>query len=196
LVFIGIYFSQSRGAVVAIALACMYYIFGLDKALWKKFILWLVVLLIVAGVLLSWKIFGRHEPFEFVNSTRQEIALKYIDNIVAEKSWFGAGEQVDVVINGHAVQAHNFFIQWVANWGWIGLVSFLIYSLSLWRLCDSLVGRMLLLVFFVFSLTQPIQGTANFFGPVTLSFLLYVAMAESVYRRAESIRLLFYDCVD
>ena len=190
LVFLGVYMSQSRAAVVALAVTGIYFIFLLDKVIEKKIILFFGIAVLVALVFLSWKLYGRQESFEMVNSTRQEIAEKYIDNINNAQSLFGAGRQVNVVIGGVEVQAHNFIIQWIANWGYIGMLSLLIYINALWKFFESRVSRMLLLVFFVFSLTQPIQGTANFFGPVTLSFLLFAAMMESKSRGEDGIDLI------
>jgi hypothetical protein len=190
LVFLGIYLSQSRAAVVAIAAAYIYFVFRSDELFRKKMILYSGIVTLVAVVFLSWKLFGRQEPFEMVNSTRQEIAEKYLDNIHKSGSSFGAGRQVNVKIGGVEVQAHNFLIQWIANWGYVGLLSFLIYIYALWGIFESNVSRMMLVVLFVFSLTQPIQGTANFFGPVTLSFLLFTAMIESARRSSDGSKLV------
>jgi O-antigen ligase len=70
--------------------------------------------------------------------------------------------------NGVVTEAHNLLIQWLSNWGIFGLLALMLWLFLFWKSLDSIYPRMLFIALLFYSLIQPIQGTANFFGPVTL----------------------------
>ncbi|CAN0617651.1 conserved membrane protein of unknown function [Burkholderia multivorans] len=176
----GIYFAQSRAAVAALCLALSYFIFSSDLSSRTKVLAIAKIALIAGLVVMSWKLFGRQEPLEAINSTRHTITVEILSAITDRNLWVGAGTMVDVRLpDGTVTQAHNLILQWMANWGIVGTLALLAFLIVSWLWLGSLEARMLFLALAVFSMTQPVQGTANFFGPMTLAWFFVMICAET-----------------
>ncbi|VVE89037.1 O-antigen ligase family protein [Pandoraea bronchicola] len=174
-----IYFAQSRAAIISIAMAFSYYVFSSDLSWQAKFRSIAIIIVVTGLIALSWKIFGRQEPFEMFNSTRLEITQQIIKSSEKGNSWVGAGGMVSVVTSdGTVTQAHNLILQWIANWGGLGTVALFGFLFAAWHWLRSVEARMLYLMLAVFSMTQPVQGTANFFGPLTLAWFFVFVCVE------------------
>ena len=176
---VSLYFAQSRAAITALALAFSYHIFSSDLTTREKCKSIAIIIVATGLIALSWKIFGRQEPFELFNSTRLEITEQIIKSSEKGNYWLGAGSMVNVVTaDGTVTQAHNLILQWIANWGGLGTVALFAFLFATWHWLRSLEARMLYLVLAVFSMTQPVQGTANFFGPLTLAWFFVFVCVE------------------
>jgi hypothetical protein len=180
LTLIELYFSQSRAGVAALCMASSYFIFSSDLSWRTKGVAIAKIALIAGLVLMSWKLFGRQEPLEAINSTRYTIIAEILKAITDRNFWVGAGTMVYVRLpDGTLTQAHNLILQWMANWGFAGTLALLAFLVVSWLWISSLEARMLFLVLAVFSMTQPVQGTANFFGPMTLVWFFVMICAET-----------------
>jgi hypothetical protein len=186
--FGGIYLSQSRSAVVGLALAATYFV-GISRAgVGRKIGQVTIVMVLALSVMGSWKLFGRQEPLSLHDPTRIQIASEYYKEFLSGNVYLGRGSQVSVkspsqdfgagrVSADSVTQAHNLILQWLANYGVVGVLLLVVFLGAVWHRLRSSWARMLFLLFMTFSLTQPIQGTANFFSPMTLViFFLLVGM--------------------
>lgn len=183
-VLIGLYLSQSRSAVVGLSVAYGYAVIA-SSCTTKDKLAKLVLIALTAGIIMwSWGLFGRQEPFQMINSTRGEISAKYLELIRAGDYWWGRGNQVSVVLaDGAETQAHNLLLQWIVNWGVIGTIALSAFLVAVWLRLRSSASKMLFLVWLTFSMTQPMQGTANFFSPITLIWFFVIVGIDG---RAES----------
>lgn len=169
LMFAGLFLSQSRASFVALAGCLIYSINVKYRNTFLKLTIFSLIFLFLTLAMLSWEYFGRQNVLELFNSTRLEIYTNYFNQISIENIFFGFGGQNSIVLeNGSVTQAHNLFIQWLSNWGICGLLALMLFLYLFWKNLDSMYPKMLFIAFLFYSLTQPIQGTANFFGPVTL----------------------------
>lgn len=184
----GLFLAQSRSSFIALFICFIYAINRKFKDFYIKFMIFIMLFSVLLLSLLSWESFGRQNIFEFLNSTRIEIYNKYYESITLENLLFGFGGQRSVIIeSGSITQAHNLFIQWLSNWGTLGLLSLTSFLYLFWKRLYSPYSKLFFLAFLFYSSTQPIQGTANFFGPVTLlSFFIIIGM-ESDSRRHKNL---------
>lgn len=169
LMITGLFLSQSRASFVALVGCLIYAINVKYKNRFFKLLIFSIVLVFLTLTMLSWEYFGRQNVFKLLNSTRLEIYTSYFNQLSVENILFGFGGQNSIVLeNGSVTQAHNLLIQSLSNWGIFGLLALMLFLYLFWKSLDSMYPRMLFIAFLFYSLTQPIQGTANFFGPVTL----------------------------
>jgi O-antigen ligase len=179
LMFTGLFLSQSRSSFVALAGCLIYIINAKYRNNFFKLSIFSLIFIALIGALLSWEFFGRQNVFELLNSTRLEIYSIYFNQISVENIFFGSGGQNSISLeNGVVTQAHNLFLQWLSNWGLFGLFSLILFLYLFLKSLESIYSRMLFLSFIFYSSIQPIQGTANFFGPVTLLIFLIIMGIE------------------
>ncbi|QWD16529.1 O-antigen ligase family protein [Polynucleobacter paneuropaeus] len=169
----GLFLSQSRSSFIALGICLIYKNIQNSKHILRKFIFLSISSALIAIVLLSWEIFGRENVFVFLNQTRVEIFLAYLNGMTIDNLLLGNGGQVSITLEGGQItQAHNLLLQWLVNWGVMGLISLCAFIFIFWSSLRSLNSKYLFIAFFFYSFTQPIQGTANFFGPVTMIYFL------------------------
>lgn len=165
----GLFLSQSRASFVALFVCLIYAINIKFRNKFYKLTIFSIMFVFLTLTMISWEYFGRQNVFELLNSTRLEIYSNYFNQMTVENIFFGFGGQNSIVLaNGSTTQAHNLLIQWLSNWGIFGLLALILFLYLFWKRLDSMYPRMLFIAFLFYSFTQPIQGTANFFGPVTL----------------------------
>jgi O-antigen ligase len=135
-------------------------------------------------MLLSWEIYGRQNSLTFINDTRYDIYLYYLQSINVNNFFLGHGKQLSVQLSqGGVTQAHNLILQWFVNWGFLGLTLLMVYLVAVLRSLKSCDSKMLMIAFLIYSMMQPVQGTANFFGPVTfLFFMMIIGLDNSKHR--------------
>ena len=169
LMFTGLYLSQSRASFAALA-ACLIYVANKHyTSIILKLIFTFTVFIVLTLILLSWQYFGRQNVLELLNSSRLEIYTYYFNQISLDNIFLGYGGMNSIALeNGSVTQAHNLFIQWLSNWGIFGLLALLLFLYLFWKSLSSIYSKILFIALLFYSLTQPVQGTANFFGPVTL----------------------------
>jgi hypothetical protein len=177
--------SQSRAAIFGLLLSYAYG-FLRDRDVRKPALPKLILLAIVClAPLFLWAMFGRDDALTFLSEDRGIILSRFFDFI--ERNWllgFGGMYLVDIPEIGKIdVPAHNYLIQTVANYGVLALGAFLVYFVCIFRFVKSSRARMLLIFLFVYSMNQPVQGTGNFFNPITLVFFLLTLAVENLHRR-------------
>ena len=186
---VALYFAQSRGVVVGFAAAVIYFRINTDSP-WRRKLRDIGIVIVVTGlVCMSWKLFGRQEPLEMVNGQRASIYSSYFNELRHHSALFGAGTMVDIPLEGSTerTQAHNLILQWLANWGALGAIGMCVFLYATWTRLKSIQARMLLLIFLTYSMTQPVQGTPNFFSPITLVwFFTIIAVDVRSRTRAQS----------
>jgi hypothetical protein len=178
LMFTGLFLSQSRSSFIALACCLIYAVNKKYRNSILKAIIFSLAIGILTLILFSWEYFGRQNVLLFLNSPRLEVYTYYFNQISLENIFFGYGGQNSMALENFPVtQAHNLFIQWLSNWGMFGLLTLILFLYLFWKGLDSIYPRMLFIALLFYSLTQPIQGTANFFGPVTLlCFFIIIGM--------------------
>jgi hypothetical protein len=178
LMFTGLFLSQSRSSFIALACCLIYAVNKKYRNSILKVLIFSLVFVILTFILLSWEYFGRQNSLLFLNAPRLEVYTYYFNQISLENFFFGYGGQNSMPLKNFAVtQAHNLLIQWLSNWGMFGLLTLILFLYLFWKGLDSIYPRMLFIALLFYSLTQPIQGTANFFGPVTLlCFFIIIGM--------------------
>jgi hypothetical protein len=180
--------SQSRGAIFGLLLSYFYgLVRGRDKG--KPVLRRLVLLGAVCLVpLFAWSMLGRDDALTFLSVDRSILLARFWEFV--EGNWllgFGGMYLVDIPeIDFYEVPAHNFLLQTVANYGVLTLAAFLVYFISLFRYVQSTKARMLLVFLFIYSMNQPVQGTGNFFNPITLLYFLIVFAVDNLERSASA----------
>ena len=181
LVLGSLYLTQSRAAVFSAAVALAYTTsnskkFG-SRTLMSNLFYYLLFAVVISG---SWKLFGRHEPLALSDPNRNAIAANYFDIILNSNILLGAGEMVNINMpDGSITQAHNLLVQWLLNWGILGAAALVYYLYDFARRLYSREAKAVLLALVLYSLFQPIQGTANIFSPVTLWIILLIILSDS-----------------
>lgn len=178
----GIYLAQSRGAFIALFLSYILTKFRRDRITIKFFLKVTFIMLLIISIMLSWELYGRQNNLQFINETRYEIYSAYFRLVDLESIVLGQGKHVSIILgDGGLTQAHNLILQWLVNWGILGLISLMLYLWTVLRSLNSQHSRMLFFAFLSYSMMQPVQGTANFFGPVTfLFFMVIIGLENSV----------------
>ncbi|MFJ2995305.1 O-antigen ligase family protein [Pandoraea sp. NPDC087047] len=190
IMLIALYFAQSRGVVVGLSAAVIYYRIQSDEPWRRKMRDIAIVVVVAALVCLSWKVFGRQEPLEMVNGQRSSIYSSYFHELKRHSALFGAGTMVDIPLEGttQRTQAHNLVLQWLANWGILGAIGICVFLYATWTRLKTVEARMLLLIFMTYSMTQPVQGTPNFFAPITLLWYFTIIAVDVRSRvRAQAV---------
>ena len=80
------------------------------------------------------------------------------------------------------IPAHNLLLQWIANYGIFTLAMLVGWLAAVFGLLRTTLARKLLIYLVFYSMFQPVQGTGNFFGPVTLLYFLVIFCVEIVER--------------
>jgi O-antigen ligase len=184
----GLFLSQSRASFAAL-FGCLIYAINIKFSnKFFKLTIFSIVFVFLTLVMLSWEYFGRQNVFELLNSTRLEIYSSYFNQMSIENILFGFGGQNSIVLeSGSITQAHNLLIQWLSNWGIFGLLALMLFLYLFWKSLDSIHPKMLFIALLIYSLTQPIQGTANFFGPVTLICFFIIMGMQFDYASKKNI---------
>lgn len=203
-----VYLSQSRAAVLATVIGAAYVVTQKKGYKNSSFLIRLAAYCLIGFIAIStWKLFGRQAPLELMDTNRREILHSYWELIrpdsatreagvahrkIPQSYWegmhplaflVGAGGMVSVQLSSGAVtQAHNLIIQSFVNWGVIGLIGQGIYLLFFYRRLTATRAKGCFLVLLVYSMFQPIQGTANFFSPITLMIMMFIAFLDSQNR--------------
>jgi hypothetical protein len=188
LMIAGLFLSQSRASFAAL-FGCLIYAINIKFSnKFFKLTIFSIVFVFLTLVMLSWEYFGRQNVFELLNSTRLEIYSSYFNQMSIENILFGFGGQNSIVLeSGSITQAHNLLIQWLSNWGIFGLLALMLFLYLFWKSLDSIHPKMLFIALLIYSLTQPIQGTANFFGPVTLICFFIIMGMQFDYASKKNI---------
>jgi hypothetical protein len=188
LMIAGLFLSQSRTSFAAL-FGCLIYAINIKFSnKFFKLTIFSIVFVFLTLVMLSWEYFGRQNVFELLNSTRLEIYSSYFNQMSIENILFGFGGQNSIVLeSGSITQAHNLLIQWLSNWGIFGLLALMLFLYLFWKSLDSIHPKMLFTALLIYSLTQPIQGTANFFGPVTLICFFIIMGMQFDYASKKNI---------
>lgn len=171
---------QSRAGIVSLGFSYAYFYYkkyggGLNRAFITSIGLMLGIIL---AAFIAWSVFGRGEVFTAVNITRALVYASFFDFI--STNWlFGYGDMFTVTMPGGLLTdapVHNLLLQTLANYGVIALGCSVIYWTLIYLDVKSTVSRMLLIFIFVYSQLEPVQGTANFFSPITLIWFLVIVM--------------------
>lgn len=181
--------SQSRAAIAGLLLSYIYAMFrsardrpGGGRALTLRLV---ALLALFAVPIWLWSVFGRDDALTLLSEDRS-VVLSHFFDFIATHWLYGNGSMylVDLPELGYLdVPAHNFLVQTVANYGVLTLPAFLCYFICVFRAVRSMRARMLLIFLFWYSMTQPIQGTGNFFNPITLLFFLIAFAVDTVETR-------------
>lgn len=176
--------SQSRAALFGLLLAGTYGLLR-DPARKARALLRVVALAaLVAVPLLLWSIFGREDAFN-VSEDRALIFSRFLE-YVGQHWLFGSGSMKLIELPEYDridVPAHNFVLQAIANYGVLTLVAYLAFFIGLFRTLRSTRARMMLIFLLVYGLYQPVQGTGNYFNPITLLFFLVIFAVDNVERQ-------------
>jgi O-antigen ligase len=177
--------SQSRAALFGLFLSGAYALLR-DPVRRARALPRLVALLaLIAVPLVSWSLFGRKDTFD-VSEDRALIFSRFLD--YAGQHWltgYGGMYLIDLPeFNRIDVPAHNFVLQAIVNYGVATMLAFLAYFVGMFRALQATRARMLLIFLLVYGLYQPVQGTGNFFNPITLLFFLIIVAVDNVERHA------------
>lgn len=178
--------SQSRAAIAGLLLSYVYAMFksaadrpGAGRALALRLVL---LLALFAVPIWLWSVFGRDDALTLLSEDRS-VVLSHFFDFIATHWLFGHGGMylVDLPEIGQVdVPAHNVLVQTLANYGVLALLAFLCYFVCVFRAVRSVRARMLLIFLFAYSLNQPVQGTGNFFNPITLLVFLIAFAVDAV----------------
>lgn len=128
----------------------------------------------------------RFRALEFRDPTRWEIYRRFIPGTGHDWLW-GEGQMKLVSIEsvGSGIQAHNLFLQTLANFGLFTMLSLVIWCGLMFRQFRSLSAKLLFGYSLGYSLFQPFfGGSLNFFSPkVLLTFMLIVYFDHSLNYR-------------
>jgi hypothetical protein len=178
--------SQSRAAIFGLLLSYSYAMFRARNVRQAVVLRLIALLALCLAPLLLWSILGRDDALTLLSEDRGVILSRFSDFI--ETHWLlgnGGMYLVDIPeIDRIDVPAHNFLLQTVANYGVLTLAAFLAYFVCIFRFVRSTRARMLLIFLFVYSMNQPVQGTGNFFNPITLLFFLVAFAVDNIENRA------------
>jgi O-Antigen ligase len=178
--------SQSRGALFGLLFSYLYgFVKGRDKG--KSVLPRLVLLAAVCLMpLFVWSVLGREDALTFLSLERATLLAKFLEFV--ERNWllgFGGMYLVDIPeIDFYDVPAHNFLLQALANYGILTLAAFIVYFICIFGYVQSTRARMLLIFLFIYSMNQPVQGTGNFFNPITLLYFLIAFAVDTIERSA------------
>lgn len=178
---LGLFISRSRSALLGTLLVVIYATVTRQGFSFKTMALSVVFSLITLVGIYLWAYMGRTDALEFYNSDRWYIFNTYMAYIKEHGSFmevlFGQAQQISIPgPSGGVTQAHNLLLQWYVNWGALGLLALLGFLTVYWTELKTPASKMILIVLVVFSLMLPIQGTENFFSPVTL-MVFFIASA-------------------
>ena len=178
--------SQSRAAIFGLLLSYSYAMLRARDGRQAVVLRLIALLALCLAPLLLWSIFGRDDALTLLSEDRGVILSRFFDFI--ETHWLlgnGGMYLVDIPeIDKIDVPAHNFLVQTVANYGVLTLAAFLAYFVCIFRIVRSTRARMLLIFLLVYSMSQPVQGTGNFFNPITLLFFLVAFAVDNIENKA------------
>lgn len=171
--------SQSRAAIVGLVLA---YGYGLLR---ERGLRALVPLLAMAAAsvlpIALWAAFGREDAL-IVSEDRSIIFDRFTEFI--GRHWLlghGSMKVIELPEFGKIdVPAHNLVLQWIANYGVAAFLVLAAWLACVFALLRSTRARMLLIYLLVYGMYQPVQGTGNFFNPITLLYFLVVFAVDRV----------------
>lgn len=175
---IALLLCQSRAAIGSIGLSYAYFYYrehgGLNRASMAKIGL---LFFVIITALIVWSAYGRGNVFTAVDNVRSLVYTSYF-NYISENWLFGYGAMYSVTVPGLLTEApaHNLLLQTLANFGVIALLAFMVYWVMIFFAVKSTVSRMLLIFFFAYSQLEPVQGTANFFSPITFTWFIAIVL--------------------
>jgi hypothetical protein len=171
--------SQSRAAIVGLVLA---YGYGLVRERGLRALGPLIAVGFAAALPIAlWAAFGREDALT-VSEDRAIIFDRFTSFI--ERHWLlGHGSMLVMELpefDKIDVPAHNLMLQWAANYGVLTLGVLAAWLAGVFTLLRSTRARMLLIYLLVYGMYQPVQGTGNFFNPITLLYFLIVFAVDRV----------------
>lgn len=176
--------SQSRAAVLGLLLSGSYALLRRHKGGAAVVVRVLALLTLCLLPLLLWSAFGREDALT-VSEDRGLIWSRFLEYV--QSHWLlGDGGMYVIELpefDKVDVPAHNLLLQTVANYGVFTLVALLVFLAFVFHLLRSTRARMLLIFFVVYSMYQPVQGTGNFFNPLSLLFFLLTFAVDNSERR-------------
>jgi hypothetical protein len=173
--------SQSRGAIVGLLLSSMYGLTRSAESAAGQLRRLLYLLILCAIPLVLWTVFGRDDALA-VSEDRGLILSRFIE-YVGQHWMLGHGSMYVIDLPEFAaidVPAHNLVLQTIANYGVLALLALLSYLACVFATLRSTQARMMVIFMFVYGMTQPVQGTGNFFNPITLLFFLIAFAVDNV----------------
>ena len=124
---------------------------------------------------------------ELKDPTRFKIYFEFIPSNYHEWLW-GEGKMslISIASIGDGIQAHNLFLQTLANYGALSLSFFVIWCWLLLHLFKTIAARLLCGYFLGFSFMQPLfGGSLNFFAPrILLILMLAVYFDLALFNRS------------
>jgi len=178
--------SQSRAAILGLLLSGSYALLRQRDARQSALGRLVALLALCLVPLLLWSIYGRDDALTVVSEDRGLILSRFFEFI--ERHWLlghGGMYLVDIPeIDKIDVPAHNLLLQTIANYGVPALAAFLVYFVCIFRFAQSTKARMLLIFLLIYSMNQPVQGTGNFFNPITLLFFLVAFAVDNLTHEA------------
>lgn len=171
--------SQSRAAMVGLVIAYGYMLWR--EGGWRAIMPLSAVAMLVAAIIILWTTLGRGDVLD-ISDDREMIYLIFIEYI--KNNWmFGyGGMKLIEIMEFDNIPAHNLLLQWIANYGIFTLAMLVGWLAAVFGLLRTTLARKLLIYFVICSMCQPVQGTGNFFGPVTLLYFLVIFCVEIVER--------------
>lgn len=120
--------------------------------------------------------------------TRLEIYSRFIPATASDWLWgLGKMKLVSIPAIGENIQAHNIFLQTLANFGVFTLALLLSWCWLLLRLLKTTGARLLFAYFIGYSLIQPLfGGSLNFFAPRALLVLMLVIYFDHMLFNTQS----------
>lgn len=174
-----IFLSQSRAAMVGLVMAYSYALWR--ERGWRALMPLVAVAMLVSLIIILWIAFGREDALEIGDDRGliYSIFIEYIKN-----NWmFGyGGMKLIEIMEFDDIPAHNLLLQWIANYGIFTVAMLVAWLAAVFGLMRTVLARKLLIYFLIQSIFQPVHGTGNFFGPVTLLFFLVIFCVEIVER--------------
>lgn len=175
--------SQSRAALFGLLLSGAYALLRDPPHRGRALLRLAALAALITVPLLLWSLFGREDAFG-VSEDRALIFSRFLD-YVGEHWLTGSGGMhlIDLPeFDKIDVPAHNFVLQAIANYGVLTMLAFLAYFAGIFRMLEATRARMLFIFLLVYGMYQPVQGTGNYFNPITLLFFLVIVAVDNVER--------------
>jgi hypothetical protein len=167
--------SQSRAAIAGLLIVYCYQ--QLTERGWKALVPLMLIAILTSAVLALWIAMGRQDTLE-ISDDRGVIYLIFIEYIKYNWLYGYGGMKLFEIMGFEDGPAHNLLIQWAANYGVLTLAILCIWMYYIFQFFKTMQARKLLIYLIIYSMFQPVQGTGNFFSPVTLLYFLIICLVE------------------
>ena len=183
----GLFLSQSRAAIGALAICYLYSYFVGHANNYGKFLRKSLIVLVVCWfTLVVWQHFlGRSNalavnPFSpAFDVPRAEIFKRFFEFI--RNNWlFGYGGQygVDVAAIGRGISAHNLLVQTLANYGALVLLGYFLYLIVIFLDIKNITSRMVLIFLLLYSQMEPVLDPVNYLSPIAIIWFMAIVMLQ------------------